>query len=490
MYGTRDAASNWQEHLSRQLEAIGFVRGVGHPSVFHHPGRGLVTLVHGDDYTTAGEPKELQWFKKELEGAYEIKTQLIGPEGTETGKVLNRVITYVGDGYELEADQRHSEMIAEQLGVTGSGGITTAGCQNEEIETPEQEEDLPAGDVTLFRGVAARANYLGPDRPDMLYASKEVCREMSKPSVAGLDKITRIAKFLSGRPRVVWEFPNQEFQDVIDVYVDANWAGCRRTRKSTSGGCAMLGKHCLKAWSKTQSIIAKSSGESELFGVIKGSSEALGLVTLAGDFGHVLGTRVHVDATAAKGMVERRGISRVRHIEVDNLWIQEKEARRMMPIGKVFGGDNPADLMTKNVGIDLAIKHMRAMGIRFAEGRSGAAAKLHTLGPADVWNVEKKGTKLNMIKTHSVPRKELFTPSGEEDYPVHNGDLEAVRITIGVTESGKLFEIEDNWKRPGRSGRTLPESWTGHTTFVVRASARTRINDESGIAQNSSTSRS
>jgi hypothetical protein len=95
-----------------------------------------------------------------------------------------------------------------------------------------------------------------------------------------------------------------------------------------------------------------------------------------------------------------------------------------------------------------------------------------------------------MIKTHSVPRKELFTPSGEEDYPVHNGDLEAVRITTGVTESGKLFEIEDNWKRPGRSGRTLPESWTGHTTFVVRASARTRINDESGSAQNSSTSRS
>jgi hypothetical protein len=146
----------------------------------------------------------LQRFKKELEGAYEIKTQIIGPEGTAMGKVLNRVITYVGDGYKLEADQRHSEMNVVQLGVSGSGGITTTGGQNEEIETPEQERDLPAGDVTLFRGVAARANYLGPDRPDMLYASKEVCREMSKPSVAGLDKITRIAKFLSGRPRVAW----------------------------------------------------------------------------------------------------------------------------------------------------------------------------------------------------------------------------------------------------------------------------------------------
>ena len=86
----------------------------------------------------------------------------------------------------------------------------------------------------------------------------------------------------------------------------------------------MLGAHCIKAWSKTQSIIAKSSGESELYSVIKGSSEALGLVTLAGDFGMEIKTRVHVDATAAKGMVERRGISRVRHIEVDHLWIQEQ----------------------------------------------------------------------------------------------------------------------------------------------------------------------
>ena len=101
---------------------------------------------------------------------------------------------------------------------------------------------------------------------------------------------------------------------MIEIYVDANWAGCRRTRKSTSGGCAMLGRHCFKAWSKTQSITAKSSGESEFFRVIKCSSEGLGLVTLAGDFGADVKVRVHVDASAAKGMLERRGLSNVRHI--------------------------------------------------------------------------------------------------------------------------------------------------------------------------------
>ena len=115
----------------------------------------------------------------------------------------------------------------------------------------------------------------------------------------------------------------------------------------------MLCKHFIKARSKTQSIISMSSGESELYGIIKGSSEALGLLTLAVGLGMELKTRVHVDATAAKGMVERRGISRVRHIEIDHLWIQEQEARHMLPISKVDGGENPADLTTKNVGIAL-----------------------------------------------------------------------------------------------------------------------------------------
>ena len=106
---------------------------------------------------------------------FAIKTQIIGPEVDNVGKVLNRVITYTGFGYDLEADPRHSEIIVEQMGVSGSGGKTAACLRNEEIETTEQEEKLDPGDVTLFRGVSARSMCLGPDRPEMVYASKEVC---------------------------------------------------------------------------------------------------------------------------------------------------------------------------------------------------------------------------------------------------------------------------------------------------------------------------
>ena len=107
---------------------------------------------------------------------------------------------------------------------------------------------------------------------------------------------------------------------VMDLYSDANWASCHRTRKSTSGRTAMLGSHVLKTWSKTQTVIAKSSAESELYAIVRAPTEALGLLTCFKDVGTaVVDSRVHVDASAAKGIVEREGLGKVRHIEVDLL---------------------------------------------------------------------------------------------------------------------------------------------------------------------------
>ena len=95
-------------------------------------------------------------------------------------------------------------------------------------------------------------------------------------------RLERIGQYLKGKPRLVWHFSWQEAPATIDVYADANLAGCRRTRKSSSGGCVMLGQQCISTLSKTQSLIAKSSAESELYGIVKASCEALGTLTLHG----------------------------------------------------------------------------------------------------------------------------------------------------------------------------------------------------------------
>lgn len=79
VYGTRDAARAWQETLSKHLEGFGFKRGKGHPAIFYHPEREMMTLVHGDDYVTAAMSEDLDWLEGELQKEYEIKTQRTRP---------------------------------------------------------------------------------------------------------------------------------------------------------------------------------------------------------------------------------------------------------------------------------------------------------------------------------------------------------------------------------------------------------------------------
>ena len=80
----------------------------------------------------------------------------------------------------------------------------------------------------------------------------------------------------------------------------------------------MRGAHFIKAWSKTQAVLAKSSAESELYGVAKGACKGLGVNTLLRKLGqHEPKVRMHLDATAARGIIERKGLSKVRHIDTE-----------------------------------------------------------------------------------------------------------------------------------------------------------------------------
>ncbi len=64
-----------------------------------------------------------------------------------------------------------------------------------------------------------------------------------------------------GRKAVVSHYEWQSDQEVLKVCADSDWAGCSRTRESTSGGYIMLGGHLLKAWSSIQGGVSLRSAE-------------------------------------------------------------------------------------------------------------------------------------------------------------------------------------------------------------------------------------
>ena len=247
--------------------------------VFWHPIRQIRALVHGDDYVPPGTVDNMEWLEKELLKAYEIKTQKVGMSvGYKTeGKVFNSVLRCTKDGWEMEADPRHAELVVEQLGLKDDKGIGTPGLSGA-YEDDINDDDVPltGADITIHRAVIARCNYLGTDRPDGSFAIKEGCREMSSPTTGSLRRWMRTGRYLKNHPRLVWKFSMQDPQPEVPVRIDADWAGCRRARKSTSGGSITIGEHCIKTWFKTQAVIAKSSAESELYGVVRGASKTWG----------------------------------------------------------------------------------------------------------------------------------------------------------------------------------------------------------------------
>ena len=134
----------------------------------------------------------------------------------------------------------------------------------------------------MYRALAARCNYLAQDRPDFAFSSKERCRAFSVPNLNSFKKLKRLVQYLCGLPRLVYNYNFQDMPTTVDIFVDTDFAGCKETRRSTSGGAILVGKCLVKHRAKTQTTISLSSGESEQHGIASGCAQALGAQSMMG----------------------------------------------------------------------------------------------------------------------------------------------------------------------------------------------------------------
>lgn len=127
LYGTRDAAKNFQDEVKDLLTGLGYSQGRYNPCTYYHQGRRLKTLVHGDDFVSVGGRESLCWLRARLEERFEIKTKVIGRHTGERreDRILNRVVRVTDKGWEYEADQRHADLLIEALNLKEANGVRT-----------------------------------------------------------------------------------------------------------------------------------------------------------------------------------------------------------------------------------------------------------------------------------------------------------------------------------------------------------------------------
>ena len=137
----------------------------------------------------------------------------------------------------------------------------------------------------------------------------------------------------------------------------------------------MLGKCSIHTYSKGQAVIALSSGEAEYYGLVSGISQALGVVSLAKDWGMHLKAHVWMDATAGIAIGSRRGLGKVKHIDTVFLWAQEVINSGRASVGKKDTREMLADMLTKPVSGPTMRLLLEGMGYHFADGKHALGLK-------------------------------------------------------------------------------------------------------------------
>ena len=122
--------------------------------------------------------------------------------------------------------------------------------------------------------------------------------------------------------------------------------------------------------------MALSTAEAELTGICGSASEGLGLQSLGADLGVQVNLRIHSDAAAAIGVCKRRGLGRIRHLAVADLWIQDRLRTEDFKLVKIAGSANPSDILTKHVDWGLSKLHLTAFNVEFEDGRPAPAAHI------------------------------------------------------------------------------------------------------------------
>ena len=141
---------------------------------------------------------------------------------------------------------------------------------------------------------------------------------------------------------------NRQGQLILRQFADSDWAGCKKTRKSTSCKMIFLSDFLLIHACHRQATIAQSSGEAEYISMCSASSDALYCKNLFSFVSIEKEVILASDSNAARSLALRQGVSKkMRHMDVKHLVLQQLTKRRLLRVVIVPGNKNPTDLSTK-----------------------------------------------------------------------------------------------------------------------------------------------
>jgi hypothetical protein len=251
LYGLKQAPRAWYECLRDFLITNGFKVGKVDPTLFTKTvAKDLfVCQIYVDDIIFGSTNKStceefsrimIQKFEKYMMGelkyflGFQIKQLQEGTFISQT-KYIQDILMKFG--------MKDGKPIKTPMGTNGHLDLDTGG---------------KSVDQTVYQSMIGSLLYLCASRPDIMLSVCMCTRFQADPKEVHLRTVKRIMRYLVYTPKFGLWYPKGSTFDLIG-YSDADWAGCKIDRKSTSGTCQFLGRSLVSWASKKQNFVALST---------------------------------------------------------------------------------------------------------------------------------------------------------------------------------------------------------------------------------------
>jgi hypothetical protein len=370
LYGRRKAPKEWLLFFGDLLKSIGLVQSSSAPHLFKSVDCQLVLEVHMDDIHACGPTLALTKLGEQIKEKLSVKHLHIFEYGSKARyQHLRRERIMDETGCYIKPNPKYVEAAAAVLGLTESRPVSTplAAGDRGDLEFDEAESPkLDGGQHSIYRSVVGALLYLSHDRGDASYAVRLLAKDLCSPNMDSWRRMKRVVRYLYHTRDLATFYPYGDGHPLKDllVYTDSDWAGDKATRKSTSCAVLVVGAMTLTLICRGQAVRAQSSAEAEVYAGVMGVKEAIHVQQLLGWIGEPVRIRLRMDAAAARSVLCRQGVGRIRHLEVKVLWVQDQVKNGRVLVEKVEGIWNQADLGTKPLDEKTLVRHRGSLGLK------------------------------------------------------------------------------------------------------------------------------
>lgn len=350
LYGLRQAPLSFNRRLRSELEKMGYNQSLADPCLFYKLGRSTsknqrykveaILAVYVDDAILATDsPATANRELTAIAGVFEIKA---GPLEFFLGLHVNTA----EDGTITINQKRY---IADTLARFDMQNCRPAPTPSESVELQDEERPTEPSKYPFRELVGCLLWLTMGSRPDLAFSVGYLSRHLDRSTEVHWKQGLRVLRYLAGTAELSIRYTPTGGESP-EVYSDADWAGCVKTRKSISSHIILVNGGAVSWASTQQKIVALSSAESEYTAATEAAKSAVWITKIYNEILYPITPKIYVDNQSAIRLCNSNAFHRrTKHFDVKSKFIKDLVEKKQIELAYIPTEEQRADIGTKSL---------------------------------------------------------------------------------------------------------------------------------------------